>query len=160
MDNLRFKAIRELLNMTQWDLAKTLNVSQAAITNWEKGNRKIPEDIQSKLQKMFNKKKDIPIYIAKGIHKIVDMNASEYGLFLIILLDKNMAKTGWTGRINVKKYYKENSFYKNLDFLKTNGFISDYRIENGYLYTSVLNRKKYILDAIEERIMSYLKSEV
>ena len=47
---LRLKKLRELKGLSQGDMAKLLNVSQKAISQWERGERAIPAVILKALK--------------------------------------------------------------------------------------------------------------
>lgn len=46
------KKIRKELDLTQWDLAIKLGVTQSSIVIWEKGYRTAPEDIEKSILKL------------------------------------------------------------------------------------------------------------
>ena len=52
MTGKELKKIRGNLEMSQWQLAVKLGVSQGSITNWESEYTKIPLDIQAQVLKM------------------------------------------------------------------------------------------------------------
>lgn len=60
---MRLRMVREKLNLSQMELAKAVNLGQAAICHYENGNRKIPGSILLLLRELYQINPD---YILNG----------------------------------------------------------------------------------------------
>ncbi len=109
---LRIKAAREKMKLSQTELAEKINVTREAISKYENGNRKIPEDTLQKIAEELNT--DF-VYLITGYNH-ENLNFSDFGLTneslsVLRILQKN--KTVYSDNILAAI----NILLKNPDFL-------------------------------------------
>ncbi len=85
---MRLRKVREKLNLSQLELAKAVNLGQAAICHYENGNRKIPGSILLLLKKLYQINPDyilngkMPLFLSAKPLANIQTSAKDTGLTL------------------------------------------------------------------------------